>query len=61
MIEPIDQIFLGALMTIVGLFGFMILADELRNHPKVKYYWLAFWCGPPIIKLWFVAILSFIL
>lgn len=48
-------------MMVVGLFGFMLISDESKQYPKLKWYWLAFWCAPPIIKLWFVAILSFIL
>lgn len=61
MVEPIDMIFVGALMYILGIFGYAFISDTFDKYPSVKWWWLAFWCGPPTLKLWFSAIFMFAL
>jgi hypothetical protein len=54
--EAFSYVLLGFAMVCIGLFGAMI-GYESNLKPYVRY-WLMFWCGPPLIKLWIAFVLS---
>ena len=58
MMEFMDMFFIGVFMIINGICGGAFLYEI--KWTRTAAAWAAFWCAPPLLKLWFSAVIGFI-
>jgi hypothetical protein len=55
-VDPITVFFMSGLAMFIGGIGWLVLDEE--GHKRIALAWGAFWCTPPLIRLWLFMVLS---